>query len=799
MSGRESAPEHRGQPGSYGEYPAIQRAEHPPSRGKGRRGGGAGTRYVSARVWVLMPLAAVLIAFATVGTYWVTGAVAEGVKEAQTQQLLEACHGAVMRLGDFEAEHLAVLRLIAFTNGIPQAVRSRGIDSLQRLIEPIAANEGVDSVIVTDSDGIEILGLQRTDQEGGVDFAISTGTDLSTLLPVAAFIGDDPDLDVRPAGLVRTTRGYALYTAAPVVWEGEMLGVIMVGSRLSQLLWELRSGALTELALYGPDGRLLATTLPEPEEGFSALEVDEQTFEGALSATDSVPIRAFTLGGVPYQVAYMPFVVRGETLGVLATFVPNNIFFATETSRRVISLTFAAGVAALMVAGFVAITAVFTRRLERIRETAEALGAGDLGRRTGMQPIDEVGALGHAIDRMADQWEMRAHLMRLSLYAQRSEVARLSAVLRSIPDGLVLLDMDGRVVLINDAARELLGSRRVVRHSDLNRLTAQVTDALGPAMAPGIYLTGDETRVVVDERVLSAQAAAVMVEESGRPRERIGTVIVLRDVTRQAMDEQAREQLLARMARELQAPLTELHEQGMELVRAANGQSSALRAFVEGVHRNAIELARLILEFRDLASLDADSLRIGRRPISTENLMWDLVRDWKEAAEQAGLSIQVQILDRDMYVLGDERRLRWAIGNLIDNSVKYSLPGGEIMLRLERSKRNSASFMVSDTGVGISTEDLPLVWRRFFRGVPRTPDGKVLDVPGTGQGLYIARKVIEAHGGSIRLESRAGYGTTVYFTLPLTAPPVGEVGEPEIDTGRYAVEELQKLEARFAR
>src|SRR5262249_42760800 len=136
----------------------------------------------------------------------------------------------------------------------------------------------------------------------------------------------------------------------------------------------------------------------------------------------------------------------------------------------------------------------------------------------------------------------------------------------------------------------------------------------------------------------------------------------------------------------------------------------------------------------------------------------------------AGIELHVLILARGLYILGEEHRLRWAIGNLVDNAIKYTLKGGHISLALRADENeNYVRFLIKDSGVGISTEDLPNVFTRFYRGKPVTEEGDPLIVPGTGQGLFIAQRVIEAHGGKIHLKSEVGQGTEVLFRLPLTA------------------------------
>jgi two-component system sensor histidine kinase BaeS len=123
-------------------------------------------------------------------------------------------------------------------------------------------------------------------------------------------------------------------------------------------------------------------------------------------------------------------------------------------------------------------------------------------------------------------------------------------------------------------------------------------------------------------------------------------------------------------------------------------------------------------------------------------------------------------------VIGDDERLRWALGHLLQNSVRYTEPGGHIFVTTRRQQDDQIAVQVVDTGVGISEKDLPHIFERFYRGEPRTASGKLLDPRGLGQGLFIARRVAEAHKGYLTVRSSPGAGSI--FTMILPAAPIPE-------------------------
>ncbi|HLU10651.1 MAG TPA: ATP-binding protein [Oceanobacillus sp.] len=445
---------------------------------------------------------------------------------------------------------------------------------------------------------------------------------------------------------------------------------------------------------------------------------------------------------------------------------------ATPAAQQLASLMFASLAAFVVIVTFVFVNWT-VERVNRVTKVAEALAQGDLSARTGMKATDEVGALGRALDKYADHVQERQDALRLTLRRQRREITHLTTVLESLPEGVVVQDPDGLVVFMNDRAKNLLGTQRPTKEGiDLKNLTALVTDVLGPAIAPGIYALGDPRRVELDGKMISAQAAALL----SLSNERVGTVIVLRDITEEVRRERAREALLSRLTQEVEHPIADK----ARLLANPALTTDAISKFARDMSAHAVALQKLVVEMRELtADMGTRPLSRTQRPLPLETLVWAVANEWRQVAQAENLRLDVQIEKHGLHVLGDERRLRWAIGNLVDNAIKYTPPGGALSLEIKGEEDGMARLRIRDNGVGISPEDLPHVFTRFYRGTPTTTGGRVIRVPGTGQGLNVARHIIESHGGRIHVKSTVGVGTAVYFTLPLTAPMSMEL--PRLD------------------
>jgi signal transduction histidine kinase len=150
------------------------------------------------------------------------------------------------------------------------------------------------------------------------------------------------------------------------------------------------------------------------------------------------------------------------------------------------------------------------------------------------------------------------------------------------------------------------------------------------------------------------------------------------------------------------------------------------------------------------------------------NQVFNVLQGLDQRLKKAGLEVTVMVTQpENARILGDEKRLMWALGHLIDNAIKYTEPHGEIIVKVGAVRDGKVLVKVEDTGVGISQKDLPYIFDRFYRGEARTRENKVIDPRGLGQGLFIAKAVTEAHGGTLSVASMPGQGTTFIMALPV--------------------------------
>lgn len=349
--------------------------------------------------------------------------------------------------------------------------------------------------------------------------------------------------------------------------------------------------------------------------------------------------------------------------------------------------------------------------------------------------------------------------------AQRDlEVERLNSILATIDEGVIMQDNEGRLVFMNNAARALLGGIKSFWQSELGTLFNNFREisALDAEISP----LSEPTRVQVNNRIIGAQLAAVA-DEAGS---RLGTIIVLRDVTRDVLSERLKDQFITAISHELRTPMAVIKGVSEVILEQSEDGGKPNRRLLETLSRNVDILDRMIVELLDISELNSDNMELRHDSLRLEELLWNIVNGLQPETRRAGLDVSVMVRDTSrLAVRGDEQRLRWALGHLLQNSIRYTESGGHILLTASRADAEHIAIQVVDTGVGISERDLPHIFERFYRGEPRSATGKLIDPRGLGQGLFIARNVAEAHGGYLTVRSQPGQGSIFTLVLPTAA------------------------------
>jgi len=370
-------------------------------------------------------------------------------------------------------------------------------------------------------------------------------------------------------------------------------------------------------------------------------------------------------------------------------------------------------------------------------------------------------------DKKRLEQEKRNRRLRRLLRQRAMRLERLEAILDAISEGIILQDLHGSVIEINSAAKDIIGTNRDLWNSELVKLFAnfshitQLSAELTPLDQP--------RRLIVANRPVNAQVVA-LADAHGQ---RIGTLIILQLDKPHDDVHRAKASLVEHISHELRTPLTPLRL-ASDMLLAAPEDAPPNRRMLELISRNVDILDRMVNEMIDIAAMSSGLLPMQLEVVLLEDLVMDLYDEYKDDIAEAGHEIQILFKDADrLIVQADPKYLRWALSNVLKNSIQYTEPQGHIYVRLGvlNGDKPHVFIDIEDTGVGISPEDQPQIFNLFFRGKPRSKTGKLIDPRGLGQGLYVARTVTEAHGGTLQFRSEVGRGSQFRFLLPLYQQP----------------------------
>jgi len=363
----------------------------------------------------------------------------------------------------------------------------------------------------------------------------------------------------------------------------------------------------------------------------------------------------------------------------------------------------------------------------------------------------------------AESATLRRRLERMdSEHQQRGdELDRLTKVLSSLEEGIIVQDMNGKVTMMNQGAQNMLGGKRAFWESALGTLFERYR-AVQEA-ATELTPLGESEELPLNNRIVRAQLIAIGDDASRR----IGTVIILRDVTYDALAERLKDGFVTHIAREMERPVGVIKLAG-ELLSGQPEDAAVNQLLLDKLLRNVGVLDQLALELLDISRLHDGAFDVQREPVGVEDVVWSVVNGIESEIKRRGIELLVMTRDLSgINLRGDDARLQWALGHLIRNGATYSKEGGYVALaaRVEtRNSKNYALISVSDNGVGISEDDLPHIFERFYRGdVNRGSDAP----SGLGQGLYVARAICQAHGGFLEVESRLNIGSIFTMGVPV--------------------------------
>ncbi len=349
-----------------------------------------------------------------------------------------------------------------------------------------------------------------------------------------------------------------------------------------------------------------------------------------------------------------------------------------------------------------------------------------------------------------------------ALQREHSEVNKTQAILSSIGDGVLVFDQSQQAIVVNPAAC------MIIERGEADVLGRNVSQIMGKAVgeedqaiirslaeSQGVPRAG--LKIIWGHKTLAVGFAPVKLPFTDQP----GTVVVLRDITREAEVDRMKSEFVSIVSHELRTPMTVIKGYVELLLTGTNTTPETQHDFLEIIRTNADRLSDMVNELLDVSRIEAGKVQMNFQPVAVRSAVHEVATMLQKSFEDRGIQLNLNIPDDLPDVPADPGRLAQVLTNLLSNALKYTLEG-----HVDVSAHNADSFVqvdVTDSGIGMSEEDQAKLFTRFFRA----STARTHEISGTGLGLSITRSLVEMHGGHIWVKSVVGQGSTFSFTMPV--------------------------------
>ncbi|HLF18805.1 MAG TPA: ATP-binding protein [Candidatus Omnitrophota bacterium] len=438
--------------------------------------------------------------------------------------------------------------------------------------------------------------------------------------------------------------------------------------------------------------------------------------------------------------------------GFLRLAIPlSEIEQVTGNLRRFLALAFVIAFIVSVTIGSLA--AMFlTKPIKEMSVITKHIAHGNFSQKVYIRSNDEIGDLAESINYMSDQIKTRIDEV------TRSK-SRLEAVLLSMFEGMMVVNEEGRILLMNQRLRDFLRVTQeplgrkpleIIRNIEIQDLTDKVL-----SLEKGV----ESKELVVhlpEERTLQIHATPVI-----RDGKTEGAVLVFHDITELRRLEKVRQDFVANVSHELRTPLTSIKGYAETLLEGAIDDKANARDFLEIIYTDAGRLSNLVNDLLDLSRIESGKAEFDIKPVALDPIVERVITALSNQAKTKAIEIRKDLPKQLPKVLMDDTAIAQVLLNLVDNAIKYNKISGSVLISA-KDEGHSVKVFVQDTGIGIPQEDLPRIFERFYR----VDKARSRELGGTGLGLSIVKHIVSAHQGDVFVESTPGRGSTLSFTLP---------------------------------
>ena len=409
--------------------------------------------------------------------------------------------------------------------------------------------------------------------------------------------------------------------------------------------------------------------------------------------------------------------------------------------------------------GFVASKTV-TSSIEKMSAQVKTMASGNYGTVVGINTNDEIGDLAKVFNQISKRIKEEQDVT-------ETERRKLATIIESMMDGIITTDTNGKVILINTSAGDMIDAPEneiLIGKDALKLLNISEYESIGEIIEAedSLLVNASEDD---ESLLLRAEFSKILKEEnedlSQVSTELEGYIIVLYDVTDQERQERERREFVSTVSHELRTPLTTMNSYIEALEEGVINDKELAPQFIDTIHKETTRMIRMVNELMQLGKMDIKEEHYDKEFIDI-NKLTEQISDRFELTHPEKNFIKY-IPKTPIFVEGDQDKLTQVFDNIMNNAIKYSPNGKNITVRVRQNyNHNRVSISIKDEGVGIPLVHIDKIFNRFYR----VDKSRQRTMGGTGLGLALAKNIVEAHRGRIWAQSREGYGSIIFVTLP---------------------------------
>jgi two-component system phosphate regulon sensor histidine kinase PhoR len=453
---------------------------------------------------------------------------------------------------------------------------------------------------------------------------------------------------------------------------------------------------------------------------------------------------------IPHKLAVFIFLSLIFFLALIYFTQPPLRQLPAEEIKRIFFLAVILGFLLATISGYL-IFAWVKRPVQKISRALDQLWPGSSSRIS--VKADDIEDLARAMDVMSQKINEDVN----DIMTHKSH---LEAVFLSMFEGVMVLDSQGAIMLMNQPLKDLLhvthdptGHRplEIVRNIDIQDIIETSLRTPSSLISKEIVLFFAQ-----DEKILRVHASSIQYEGKAE-----GVVLVFHDISDLRRLENIRKDFVANVSHELRTPVATIRGYAETLLDGALDDKENAKEFLRIIHADSERLSLLINDLLDLSRLESGKIIMDFKPSHLRSLVDQVLIRLNVLAQEKRITISNQIPENSPSVLADQASISQVFFNLIENAIKYNNPEGKIVI-LAQDKENHVEIRIEDTGIGIPPDEIPRVFERFYR----VDKAHSRQLGGTGLGLSIVKHIIKLHEGEIFAQSRLGEGSTFVLTLP---------------------------------